>query len=227
MSYYIGIDLATSWVGLVMLGEDDEVIYHNEIHLPKYSFDEVTRKITYDLFTSEFKKMQKCIDFEKWDVNDSIGLYIEMSNFSNAKLTQRFSRLSGIVEMIAIKELEWLREIKHFNANEWRRFFVEDNWRLKGKSFNSIDRELWKSESVREFKELTKIENESDNIADAYFIAKYGPKCRDVLEREHVTHIVKELKKMQKAFYKKPTKLKEKKIYDKFEELKELNEKVN
>lgn len=223
MNYSIGIDLATSLVGLVLINED-KVLYYKEINLPKYSFEEQTRSLTYALFGNEFQKIKECIN---WNEPNRIDLFIEVSNFSNPKLTQRFSRLAGIVEFIATCQLEWIKEVKHFNANEWRRLFMKDNCRLNGKPINSIDREAWKSESIREFKKLTSIETSSDNIADAYFIAKYGSKCKGVLEREQVTNLVKEIKKMQKAYKKKPTTHKEQKIYKKFEELKELNEKAN
>lgn len=212
----LGIDLSTTDIGVVALEESSsEILAADEIKLPKYSFDYTTRKET-------IKRICSCLSSISWPIWDSYGkeietdLFIEVSNFVSPKITQRFSRIAGMIEIL-VENYFNVVNVKHFNANEWRRLFVKDYFPEINNLIN-IRREEWKEKSINKLVEkegkgfLRKDEVLTDNIADAYWIAFYGPKCLDVLQREHLTQKTSELTKMLRAFKKKPTQIKTNKI---------------
>lgn len=168
MTYRIGIDLSSTFIGVCILNDFNEILSNYEFELPTWNDNYITKRNIY----LELKRQ-----VESWTVitktkTAETTFGIEVSNHTNASLTQRFSYLQGILETLILQNFYNVEELKNFNANGWYEIFANekgiDNWthisRDKRKAY-SIENHPYKSNDL------------SDNIADSYWIALY---CKEV-----------------------------------------------
>lgn len=122
---------------------------------------------------------------------DEIMVGLEVSNFKNAKLTQRFSLLAGMI--ISIIETVWNKEhikFKMFNSNQWQHLIG---------CKTTDDRTIRKQKSKEFFKEKTRIINDCDDETDAYCIAYHLEQLESTVEQQKRVRHTKILKNKNKA----------------------------
>lgn len=108
----IGIDLSTTKTGVVGIaewkyGKVNKIVIDNT-NMKDISLVYANFKIA----LSEFVK-----SLSKW-INNDFMVGIEISNYKNAKLTQKFSMYAGLI--IAILNELGIKNIKWFNSNQWQ-----------------------------------------------------------------------------------------------------------
>lgn len=107
----LGIDLATRKIGVCALSEKNDLIFNETIMLVEYSEERLLDNV-------------KRLGLEVHNIIEKLGgsdilLGIELSNFNNPKLTQRFSFYSGVI----VSELgghDINAKVKMFNSNAWQ-----------------------------------------------------------------------------------------------------------
>lgn len=188
-TWTIGIDLSTKKVGVVVLSDKTrdrkikdkrtidfggwEKLYQEIKENPNYYFD------WYFKYIQELFPYKYCHNLSTNEVNEvKWMLVIELANFSNPSMTQKFAFIAGALISYFHKKIKNL-EFKVVNANEWFQHLIKDNPNiLKGKSWTKIKREERKKISTK----LAKIKD--DNQADAYWLAYYAFELKDMWEKE-------------------------------------------
>lgn len=122
----VGIDLSSTNTGLVILSDDNKLIFHDNFQLWDNNRFVIASKVNEMIDYIELKN-----PFHKFFM---IG--IELADFKNANITNRFHFLTGII----ISELAHrnfvsaiydqdnklaMQLVKLFNSNEWQRFLLE------------------------------------------------------------------------------------------------------
>lgn len=108
--YKVGIDLATRKIGVVVLDQDNKLIFHNKWELLEWKDTNIITNVMYiDKFVQSLK------------LNQPFTVGIELSNFKNPQMTQRFSYYAGAFTESFYKWYpEHFQELKLFNANAWQ-----------------------------------------------------------------------------------------------------------
>lgn len=198
----VGIDLSSTNTGLVILSDDNTLIWHSNFQLWDGNRFVIASNVADMINTIMCKRLP----------NEVINVGVELADFKNANITNRFNLLTGMI----ISELErWMEKgtytwnpplviLKLFNSNEWQWFLKEhykgmydvykdgdkvifnfyhsliiDGIKIKEK-FDSA-RKILKAMS-RDFvvdKSIACVENWTEDECDAYCIAYFLEKLRD------------------------------------------------
>ena len=108
--YKIGIDLSTTNTGIVVLDSENRLIEKRTIQFR--TFSESNYKYNFELIRTTCSELS-CLCVE----GACVG--IELSNFRNAQLTNRFSLYAGAFISNLISSTN-IKEIKLFNCNQWQ-----------------------------------------------------------------------------------------------------------
>lgn len=159
----VGIDLSSTNTGLVILSDDNKLIWHGNFKL----WDS-NRFVIAD----NVEKMIDTIRFKLLPQQKNMIIGVELADFKNANITNRFNLLTGMI----ITELNhWIIEridLKLFNSNEWQQHLG-----LKP----NMERQFRK-DTARYFTKsncLEYTENWTEDECDAYCIAYFLPQLRD------------------------------------------------
>lgn len=111
----LAIDLATRKIGVCALDENNNLLFRDTILLVEYS-DENLRKNIECLKIKMRHIISLFLPLDK--LQEGLVVGIELSNFKNPQLTQRFSFYAGVIvsEILAFYE----PKIKMFNSNAWQ-----------------------------------------------------------------------------------------------------------
>lgn len=161
----VGIDLSSTNTGLVILSDDNKLIFHGNFQLWDKSSQKPLRVMVAELIDAiEFKLINK---------SEQVFIGIELSDFKNAMLTTRFNLIAGaIFQELYHRIWDTLGNYKLFNSNEWQQHLG-----LKP----SAERQFRKS-TARWFVKsncLEYNENWTEDECDAYCIAYFLEKLRD------------------------------------------------
>lgn len=176
---YLGIDLSTKNIGIAYKVKDKTTLH--TITLKKWSKNTLTENI--DTLEEYFSGLKS----KYFGINYDVYVGIELSNFKNAKLTQRFSFYAGVIYAILYL---FAKDIKMFNSNEWQRFICSPQDK----------REIRKQKSM-EFCKQHNLSPKNDDEADAFCIMYFLPKLRDELDIKKNTKqkkLIKQQKQQQK-----------------------------
>lgn len=168
----IGIDLSTTKTGIVALSDNMKVD-----KIPKTIIDNSKMKninLVYKNFKIELINFIKSLP-TKIDTEFMVG--IEISNFSNPKLTQQFSMYAGLIIAI-LNELN-IFNIKWFNCNQWQKLI----------GCNVADKRDVRKLKAKEFAMSKKIncDNWTQDEIDAYCIAYFLSELNSTLEIQEMT----------------------------------------
>lgn len=122
----VGIDLSSTNTGLVILSDDNKLIWHGNFQLWDNDRFVIASKVNEMIDYIELKN-----PFHKFFMTG-----IELADFKNANITNRFHFLTGIiiselarrnfVSAIYDKDNKLVMQlVKLFNSNEWQRFLLE------------------------------------------------------------------------------------------------------
>lgn len=171
----VGIDLSSTNTGLVILSDDNKLVFHGN----------------FQMWDADYKeRFNKVADFVR-KINDNlphnieklpVEIGIELADFKNANITNRFNLLAGMVIFscfyrISVSECyeERIIKIKLFNSNEWQQHLG-----LKP----SMERQFRK-DTARQFTKSNCLEYQdtwTEDECDAYCIAYFLEKLRDRTE---------------------------------------------
>lgn len=107
----IGIDLSTTKTGIVVLRS-----YNKNIN--RLLIDNTNIKNITNIYTNFKLALKSLVEQLRSGVATDIIVGIEISNYKNAKLTQKFSMYAGLI--IAILSDLGITNIKWFNSNQWQ-----------------------------------------------------------------------------------------------------------
>lgn len=182
--YKIGIDLSTRNTGIAIL-KNNILVDCFSVELPKYGFEMSTNSQVHRAFARLANYIHKLTG------DNEISFYVEIANFTNnGTLGVKFGRYLGILETYILCAWKWehIKEIKTFNANEWFNL-------LMGATELSAKRKILGDRALLPLNQLTRAERKrlsielrispsnkisDDNQADAYWIAFYGDKCKEM-----------------------------------------------
>lgn len=183
----IGIDLSTTKIGVAICVFNENIFTIQETQeyiLPVWGIEiRDYANMNYEIFKiiSDIKKLIEKYShnpyFPEFKPEDcSVNVGIELSNFSNPKLTQRFSRLAGIFQCYMISNANRfnLDTLKFFNANEWFYHFAK---KYNISNFTALKREERKKLSIEKYNEFTNSNTDNDNKSDSFWIAYFLQKC--------------------------------------------------
>ena len=161
----VGIDLSSTNTGLVILSDDNKLIFHGNFQL----WDKSNSK-PYRVLVSEFFDIIECKLINK---SERIIIGVELSDFGNWKYADRFNFIAGALFQEHYHRM-WgsLDDFVCFNSNEWQQHLG-----LKP----SMERQFRK-DTARQFTKsncLEYTENWTEDECDAYCIAYFLEKLRD------------------------------------------------
>ncbi len=119
----IGIDLSTTNTGVCVLDQDNNLIHSTNIEFKKFNWD-------YDTICLNISKMEamwaELNDIVRKRINNvevaEVG--IELSNFKDPQLTQKFALYCGSLITIMRPDITWMHiyveDTKIFNSNGWQ-----------------------------------------------------------------------------------------------------------
>lgn len=176
----IGIDLSSTKTGVCVLGPRNDLMLNYVISLDF--------KKTINCVVSQLNmQLSPLVDIIMKKENIMIG--IELSNFSNPKLTQRFSLLAGMI----ISHLQSIRfdtviQYKMFNCNQWQKLV----------GCKPSDKREVRKLKARQFAKSKGVFNVSQDEADAYCIAYF---LEDLIstEQSEIEHKQKKISQMKKV----------------------------
>lgn len=149
----IGIDLSTTKTGIVVLRSYNKTI--NRVLIDNTNIKNIT-----NIYTNFKLALKSLVEQLRSGIATDIIVGIEISNFKNAKLTQKFSMYAGLI--IAILNDLGINNIKWFNSNQWQY--------LIGCS-PSDERDVRKAKARKFVAQYHKCENWEQDEVDAYCIA--------------------------------------------------------
>lgn len=195
---YIGIDLSTNLTGVNVINHNKKQLFWMEYDFQ--GFKELDRESYLNIRDFFTKLMNGIAEWEKNYHEKEFKVIIEVGNFSNAKLNQRFSKLAGIISWLFFEKFNhFMVTVKECNANEWFRHFNKDF--VKESSWTKLSREQRKKLSVDHYNKVNYFQpTNSDNVADSYWIAYYFDKCfsTETSIKKHL-ELVRLNKKMKKS----------------------------
>lgn len=164
----VGIDLSSTNTGLVILSDDNKLIFHGNFQLWDKSSQKPLRVMVAELIDAiEFKLINK---------SEQVFIGIELSDFKNAMLTTRFNLIAGaIFQELYHRIWDTLGNFKLFNSNEWQQHLG-----LKP----SMERQFRK-DTARQFTKSNCLEYQdtwTEDECDAYCIAYFLEQLRDRTE---------------------------------------------
>lgn len=162
----IGIDLSWNSCGICVI-IDNKTIYAGVKTFIHRKLDVKTYQECKDLIEQiihQTKSFSSCFD-----------LFIELGNYGNARMTQKFCGLASMlvaafVERIGSVNTLFINESKIITPSQWFGFLLSDR---------DLDPspQKWPREKKKELsKKLSGIKQ--DDVADAYWIAYYGNRCK-------------------------------------------------
>lgn len=107
----VGIDLSTTKTGIVVLRS-----YNKNIN--RLLIDNTNIKNITNIYTNFKLALKSLVEQLRSGIATDIIVGIEISNYKNAKLTQKFSMYAGLI--IAILNDLGITNIKWFNSNQWQ-----------------------------------------------------------------------------------------------------------
>lgn len=107
----IGIDLSTTKTGIVVLRSYNK-------NIDRLLIDNTNIKNITNIYTNFKLALKSLVEQLRIGIATDIIVGIEISNFKNAKLTQKFSMYAGLI--IAILSDLGITNIKWFNSNQWQ-----------------------------------------------------------------------------------------------------------
>lgn len=188
----IAVDLSTTSTGITYFinGEIKQSLING------ISWEKL-KNSSFQQILTPFSEYEKGIFWEFSNRDITPMLVIELSNFSNPLLTQRFSILAGIIISSFVSYFGFNTTIKLINANEWFNHFYNDKCidyiKCNDIAFTSLKREQRKKLSIDKFKQTLQpnqlfsfnqwdIGTQSD-LADSYWIAYYSDKVIDTFDK--------------------------------------------
>lgn len=157
VKHRLGIDLSTTNTGIIMLDEQNNIIYEHNLTFQKFS--EANWMCNLAAIDSVIKHINTLTSRETLKVG------IELSNFGNPQANQKFALYSGAILATLWKyDLMTNNNVKMFNSNPWQR--------LCGMNVQDT-REVRKLEA-RQFAKLhcdTYNDSWTEDLCDAYCIA--------------------------------------------------------
>lgn len=169
----IGIDLALNSCGICVIDDNNKVLWCDTHQFIKRDMNLHTEM--------ECRKLvEKILDKAKTKTIEPMEVYIEIGNYGNARMTQKFGILAGmligsLIGVIAMTKTKfYLMETKLITPNEWFSKFIKDVQKKESidKHYNQLTREDRKRLSIK-YSGL-----KQDDTSDAYWIAYYGKECK-------------------------------------------------
>lgn len=190
----VGIDLSSTNTGLVILDDNNKLIWHGNFQLWDKSSQKPNR-----VFVREIFDIINCKRLN--ETNITIG--VELSDFGNWKYADRFNFIAGaLYQEHYCQDWGMMGDFICFNSNEWQRFiwdiytpFISSrtiiinhvkhrqyafndvvgtcDWVDKRKMLKFLSR-LWTKETLAEYKSTW-----TEDECDAYCIAYFLPQLRD------------------------------------------------
>lgn len=114
----VGIDLSSTNTGLVILSDDNKLIWHGNFKLWDNSSQKPNRVFVRELFD--------VINLKRLNKLEKITIGVELSDFGNWKYADRFNFIAGaLYQEHYCQEWGMMGEFICFNSNEWQRFLLE------------------------------------------------------------------------------------------------------
>ena len=149
----IGIDLSTTKTGIVVLRS-----YNKTIN--RLLIDNTNIKNIQCVYTNFKLALKSLVEQLRTGVATDVMVGIEISNYKNAKLTQKFSMYAGLI--IAILNELGINNVKWFNSNQWQYMI--------GCKVND-ERDVRKQKARKFVAQFHKCDNWEQDEVDAYCIA--------------------------------------------------------
>lgn len=181
VKYRVGIDLSTKNIGVAIIKENQVQKVDVKV-LCNRSFDQST--------ILEFKWYINWLSLFLPKDKSNVEVYIEIGNFGNPKMTQKFSLLLGIIKTLFWEQLGL--EVKPISNASWFVLLAKDN---DIKVTNKLKREDRKKISVKLAKQCFHINEDNDDIADALWIAHYGNRCDNYFKEKENERLHKRTKR--------------------------------
>lgn len=173
----IGIDLSTTKTGIIAIREYDL----NKID--RVLIDNTDIKNMHNVYTNFKTHLKSLSEKLKFGANPEIMVGIEISNYKNAKLTQKFSMYAGLI--IAILDELGITNVKWFNSNQWQYLI----------GCKSSDERNIRKEKARKFvKQFHNCEKWEQDEVDAFCIAYH---LESLISTEQSSKNVKANKKLK------------------------------
>lgn len=117
----VGIDLSSTNTGLVILSDDNKLIWHENFQLWNNNLFAIACNVADMVFVLICKYAVE---------NKTMNVGIELADFKNANITNRFNLLAGMIisRMQSINDMRReliFSNVKLFNSNEWQRFLLD------------------------------------------------------------------------------------------------------
>lgn len=117
-SLNIGIDLSTKFTGIGCYQPFLNKI--NSFIISFGTFSNSNFKDSYGLIKNAVKKIVQEVGFLYYDPIE-VNVGIELANFKNAKLTNRFNLYAGMFISAFLEEPRFICKFKTFNSNQWQK----------------------------------------------------------------------------------------------------------
>lgn len=161
----VGIDLSSTNTGLVILSDDNKLIWHGNFKLWDNSSQKPNRVFVRELFD--------IINCKRLNKLEKITIGVELSDFGNWKYADRFNFIAGaLYQEHYCQEWGMMGEFICFNSNEWQQHLG-----LKP----SMERQFRKN-TARQFVKNNCLEYQdiwTEDECDAYCIAYFLEQLRD------------------------------------------------
>lgn len=172
----IGIDLSTTKTGIVVLRSYNK-------NIDRLLIDNTNIKNINYVYTNFKIQLKSLVESLRSGIATDIIVGIELSNYKNPKLTQKFSMYAGLI--IAILNDLGINNIKWFNSNQWQY--------LIGCKVND-ERETRKAKARKFVEQFQKCKDWEQDEVDAYCIAYH---LESLVSTEQSAQNVKEHKKQK------------------------------
>lgn len=173
----LGIDLSTKEIGVVI---SSQRVGFWEIHWHQIS----TPKID-DWYKQSQEIGKEIIKWLDWveNLKKDCPVYIEVGNFGSPLMTQKFAYLAGVLTTMFAQE--GYKEVRLIRPQDWFIQFIKSDLGLdmdipRGRLTPREDRKKIITDAFTKELEATDCyvgSKMTQDIADAYFIAKHGEKC--------------------------------------------------
>lgn len=177
----IGIDLSTTKTGIVVLKSYNK-------NVDRLLIDNTNIKNITNIYTNFKLALKSLVENLRKGITTDIMVGIELSNFNNPKLTQKFSMYAGMI--IAILNDLGINNIKWFNSNQWQ-------YLIGCKPCD--EREVRKQKARKFVEQYHKCDNWEQDEVDAYCIAYHLESLISTEQSEINTKMNKALKQKEVA----------------------------
>ena len=177
----ITFDISTKSIGVCIIGGGESRTYHIDLNYNENELDKVFYQVS--------KGITDIISLYRFPFPVFIGhtqtflLGMEVSNFKNAKITQRFSLIAGIIISIVCSIYKKHKVIvKIFNSNQWQ-YLIGCK--------NSDERAVRKQKSKQFYYEKNGVWNDNDDETDAFCMCYYLEQLESTLDKSIGVKILK------------------------------------